>query len=172
MDERRLRRVFHFTEADLAANRGGQLSENQKNRLIAEARAEQKSARESATILFVIAAAGLAVGVTIGSIAPTALGRTLVLFFLGILWPSAWAAKGVRIIRAARTFQEPRLRAVSGRAHTKRHPDGSYGLQIGELEFDLDDNPAGAIIEGDVYALYYLEATDEILSVGYPTGQR
>ena len=59
MDERRLRKLFHFNENDLAANRRGQFSENQKQRLDAEAKQERKSARESAAILFVIAAAGM-----------------------------------------------------------------------------------------------------------------
>ena len=62
MDERRLRQFFHFTEEDLLANRRGQFSEHQKKRLSREAEAEQASARSSAVILFVIAAAALAVG--------------------------------------------------------------------------------------------------------------
>src|SRR5215212_6630704 len=105
MDERRLRKFFHFTEDDLAANRRGQFSENQKKRLDAEARKERKSARESATILVVIAAAGMAVGITIGSIAPNLTGRIAILLLMGLLWPSAWAGKGVQIIRAANALQ-------------------------------------------------------------------
>lgn len=62
MDERRLRKLFRFTEKDLDANRRGEFSENRKKRLLTEAKAEQKSAWESAMILFVVAAAGLAVG--------------------------------------------------------------------------------------------------------------
>jgi hypothetical protein len=88
MDERRLRKFFHFTEDDLLANCRGQFSENQEKRLRQEAKAEQASARSSAAILFVIAGAGLAIGLTIGSIAPTLIGRILILFFMGILWPS------------------------------------------------------------------------------------
>ena len=167
MDERRLRKFFHFTENDLDANRRGQFSEDQKKRLSQEAKAEQVSARSSATILFVIAAAGLAVGLTIGSIAPTLIGRILVFLLMGILWPAAWAGKAVQIIRAARILQEPRLRQVSGQAHIIRHEDGSYVLQVGDLEFDLDGNPSGAVMEDDEYTLYYLEATEEILSAEF-----
>jgi hypothetical protein len=64
MDERRLRKFFRFTEDDLLANHHGQFSERQKKRLSQKAKAEQASARSSAAILFVIAAAGLAVGLT------------------------------------------------------------------------------------------------------------
>ena len=87
------------------------------------------------------------------------------LFFMGILWPSVWAGKGIQIIRAARVLQEPRLRAVSGPVHIIRHEPDEYVLQAGGLEFDLDGAPAGAVIEGNEYTIHYLEATQEILSV-------
>ena len=167
MDERRLRKFFHFTEEDLFANRRGQFSEHQTKRLSQEAKAEQASARSSAAILFVIAAAGLAIGLTIGSIAPTLMGRILMFLLMGILWPFAWAAKGVSIIRSANALQEPRLRQVSGRAHIISDTDGNHILEVDELEFDLDAKPSGVIIEGDEYTIHYLEATDEILSVEY-----
>ena len=165
MDERRLRKFFHFTEEDLFANRRGQFSEHQTKHLSQEAKAEQASARSSAAILFVIAAAGLAIGLIIGSIAPTPIGRILMVLLMGILWPFVWAAKGVSIIRSANALQGPRLRQVSGRAHILKHYDESYGLQVGEREFDLEGNPSGVLMEGDEYTIHYLEATDEILSV-------
>jgi hypothetical protein len=165
MDERRLRKFFHFADDDLLANRLGQFSEGQKKRLSQEAKAEQASARDSAAILFVIAAAGLAVGLTIAAIAPTLVGRILIFLLMGILWPSMWAGKGVKIIRSAYALQEPRLCEVSGQAYVIRYPDGSHGLKVGEHEFDLDGDPSGVIVEGDKYTLYYVEATDEILSV-------
>jgi hypothetical protein len=165
MDERRSRKFFHFTEDDLLANRRGQFSEHQKKRLSEEAKAEQASARGSATILFVIATAGLAIGLTIGFIAPAGLGRILIPLLMGILWPAVWAGKGVQIIRAANILQEPRLRTVSGQVHIVHHGEGEYTLQLQGLEFDVDGNPSGAVIEGDDYTIHYLEATKEILSV-------
>ena len=165
MDERRLRTFFHFTENDLAANCHGQFSEQQRNRLSQEARTEQASARSSATIVFVIAAAGLVVGVTIGLIAPTPLGRTLIVSLMGILWPTVWVGKGLRIIRAAYALRQPRLCDVKGQAHIVRHADGSYGLIVGAHEFDVEGNPSGVMAEGDEYTLYYLEGTEEIVSV-------
>lgn len=169
MDERRLRKLFHFTEDDLPANRRGQFSELQMKRLRQEAKAEQASARSSAGILFVIAAAGLAVGLTIGSIAPTLSGRILVLLLMGFIWPLVWAGRGVRIILSARALQEPHLREVRGRVHIIRHtdPDGSseYVLQVGDLQFDVDGNPTGALAEGEECVVYYLKQTEEVLSV-------
>lgn len=167
MDERRLRKFFHFTEEDLLANRRGQLSERQKKRLGQQAKAEHASARSSATILFVIAVAGLAVGLTIASIAPASIGRTLIILLMGILWPSVWAAQGLQTIRTAYALREPRLCQVSGRAHLIRHTDGSHGLKIGAQEFDLDGNPSAVLVNGDEYTVHYVEATEEILSMEY-----
>ena len=167
MDERRLRKLFHFTEDDLRANRRGQFSEGQRKRLDQEAKAEQASARSSATILFVIAAAGLAIGLTVGSIAPSGIGRILAFSFMGILWPSVWVGKGVQILRSARILQEPRLRAVSGQVRVVNHGEGEYTMQVEGLEFDVDGNPSGAVMDGDEFTIYYLEATEEILSVEY-----
>jgi hypothetical protein len=165
MDERRLRKFFHFTEDDLLANRRGQFSEHQKKWLSQGAKAEQASARSSAAILFVIAATGLAIGLTIGSIAPALIGRILILFLMGILWPFVWAGKGVQILRSAHALQEPRLCEVSGRVYITRYGDTEYILQVEELAFDLDGDPSGVIMEGDEYRIHYLEATEEILSV-------
>ncbi len=167
MDERRLRKFFHFTEDDLRANRRGQFSEHQKKRLDQRAKAEQASARSSTTILFVIATAGLAVGLTVGSIAPPGIGRVLVFSLMGVLWPSVWAGKGVQILLLARTLQEPCLRTVSGQVRVVHHGEGEYTLQVEGLEFDLDGNPSGAVMAGDEFTIYYLEATEEILSVEY-----
>ena len=91
---------------------------------------------------------------------------------MGLLWPSVWTAKGVQIIRAAYALQEPRLCEVSGQAQVIRHPDGSHGLKVGETLFDLDGNPSGVIVTGDVYTRYYVEATEEIPSVEYSISGR
>ena len=165
MDERRLRKFFHFTEADLLANRRGEFSDEQKKRLSQHAREEQASARSSAVILFVVAAAGLAVGLTIASIAPTMIGRISIFSLMGVLWPFAWGWKGVTILLEGRKLQAPRLRQVSGPVHILHPGEAEYLLQVGEMQFDLDGNPAGAIMEGDEYTIHYLEATEEILSV-------
>jgi len=164
MDESRLRKVFHFTEDDLLNNRRGRFSIDQIKRLKAEAHRERKSAWESAAILFVVAGAGMAIGLTIGFIAPALIGRILIFLLMGILWPSVWAGKGVQIIRAANALQEPRLRQVSGRVHIARY-ENEYTVQVDGLEFDVDRNPAGALLEGDEYTIYYVEATEEIFSI-------
>lgn len=165
MDERRLRHLFHFNKNDLTANRRGQFSEGQKHRLEAEARKEQQSARQSAAILFLIAATGMATGITVGSVAPTMTGRLLMVSVMAVLWPAAWAGKGINILLGSKALQEPHLRAVSGPVHLLHQGNGNYTLQVQGLEFDIDGNPADALRENEECTIYYVEATQEILSV-------
>jgi len=167
MDERRLRKLFHFNQDDLAANRLGRFSEKQVTRLAAEARKERKSAWESAAISFVIAAAGMAVGIGIGSIAPNLPSRIAMYLFMGALWPLVWAGKGVQIILAANAWQEPRLWFVKGQVHVVHHGEGGYTIQVGGFEFDVDGNPSGVFVEEDEYTIYYVQGTEEILSVDH-----
>lgn len=167
MDKRRLQKYFVFTENDLESNRRNEFSDGQKKRLAFEARAEQKTSRDSAIILFVIALIGMALGFALGFIAPVGIGRTLLFSTMGFLWPVVWAGKGIQIIRDARALNEPALRSVSGRVHLTHLTNEDHILQLGGMEFDLEGNPSGVIIEGDELTVYYLEATEEILSVSY-----
>jgi hypothetical protein len=169
VDDRRLKKLFQFNDADLFANREGRLSENQHKRLAERARAEQKSARESSVILFVIAAGGLIFGLLIGLNAPAPWIRTLFLVLLSLIWPLAWAGRAVSILRSARSLDKDQLQSRRGRVHIIRHsdPDGGteYVLQLDDLQFDLDGNPTGVLSEGDECVVYYLKEAEEILSV-------
>jgi hypothetical protein len=165
MDERRLRRLFRFDEADLAANRRGHFSKDQIARLEEAARNERKTAWKSAAIAFVIAAAGMALGIGIGSIAPNLPGRIAMYLFMGALWPLVWSGRGIQIILAANSRQGPRLWFVKGPVRVVHHGEGGYTIQVKEFEFDVDGNPSGVFVQGDEYTIYYVDGTEEILSV-------
>jgi hypothetical protein len=167
MDETRLRRLFHFNEADLAANRHGYFSEGQMVRLDTEAQRERKSAWGSAAILFLIAAAGMAIGIILGSISPTTVGRVAMYLIMGTIWPLAWAGKGAQMILAANALSQPHLRFVRGPIQVVHHGDGEYTLQVDGIEFDVDGNPAGAFSEDEEYTIYFVQANQEILSIDF-----
>ncbi len=167
MDELRLRRLFHFSEDDLAANRRGFFSERQIARLSAEAQRERKTAWGSAAILFGIAAVGMAIGIIIGSISPTRLGQIAMYSCMGALWPLAWAGKGVQMILAANSLKEPRLSFVRGPVQVLHHGDREFTLQIDGIEFDVDGNPSGAFADADDYTIYFVDQTREILSIDF-----
>lgn len=165
MDVRRLRRLFHFNEEDLAANRRGRFSEKQLQQLYNDARSERKSAWGSAAILFLVAAAGMAIGIGLGSIAPSTLGRVAMYACMGALWPLVWAGKGIQIILNANALREPHLSFVRGPIQVVHHGDMEFTLQVNGLEFDVDGNPTGAFTENQEYTIYYAEPKREILSI-------
>ena len=169
MDDQRLKKLFQFTETDLSANRQGRLSAGQLKRLAQQAQAEQKSARESAVILFAVAAVGLALGLLFAFTAPSTGSRLFLVLLLGVLWPLAWGGRAVKILREARSLKENQLQTTRGPVHIVRHGDPSgeveYTLQVGGSEFDVDGNPSGALSEGEECVVYALKATGTILSV-------
>jgi hypothetical protein len=89
------------------------------------------------------------------------------------LWTTVWAGQAWRILREANALSKPyQVRTVKGRVHIIRHPDAhggaEYVLQIGAMEFDVDGNPTGALLEGEECVVYFLEATQEVLAVAGP----
>ena len=43
----------------------------------------------------------------------------------------------------------------------------SHASKIEGLEFYVDGNPSGTLMDRDEYTIYYVQATEEILSVDY-----
>jgi hypothetical protein len=164
MDNARLKKHFHFTDADLSANRNGRLSEPQKKRLMDEARAERKSARESATIVFVIAALGLTFGLIITVNAAVVSAKILVGLALCVLWPLGWGGGGWTILRSAPPERAGQVRWARGGVRVIRQGEDVM-LDVGGRQFDVEGDPAGALTEGEEVAVYYLDDTEEILSV-------
>ena len=164
MDDQRLKKFFHFNNNDLFANRNGRFSENQAKVLKEEIEAEQKSARESAGILAVIASLGLGAGLLIVVNAPVLAGKILIGLMLCVLWPLAWGGQAWRVLQSAPPARQDQVRAVRGRARVVRYEQDVI-LEVGERQFDLEKNPSGLIADGDELIVYYLERTEEILSV-------
>ena len=164
MDDQRLKKFFHFNNTDLFNNHNGRLSENQARRLEEELKAEQKSARESARILVVIASLGLGAGLLIVVNAPVLAGKILIGLMLCVLWPLAWGWKAWQVWMSAPAERQEQVRAVRGSARVIRYEEDVM-LEVGERQFDLEKNPSGLIADGDELIVYYLERTEEILSV-------
>lgn len=169
MNDRRLKTYFNFEEADLLANRNGRLSEKQKKRLMADARLEQKSARESAMIVFTVGAAGMATGLLIVVNAPTLAGQIIVGLLLCVVWPGVWGWKAWTVMRSSDPAGEDQIRAARGRVDVVKYEDANgsvdYVLRVDGIEFDLVNKPSGVIADGEECILYFLEKTEEILSV-------
>ena len=155
---------FKFSIADLSANRNGRLSEKQAKRVLAEARIERKSARESAAILLVVAAMGFGMGALIVVNAPILAGKILIGLMLCVLWPLAWGWKAWQVCGSALPEREEQVRAARGRVRIIRD-EHDIILELAEHQFDLEKDPAGVIDDKDEIIVFFLERTEEILSV-------
>ena len=159
-----LKKLFKFDDYDLNANRNGRLSAKQEKRLTEDARAERRSARDSAGILLVFALLGFGMGLLIVVNAPVLAGKVLIGLMLCVLWPLAWGRQAWMIWRSVPSENQGQVRAVSGRARVIR--DGQdFILEVEGRQFDLDKNPGGVIPDGVQITVYFLERTEEILSV-------
>lgn len=164
MDDARLERFFKFDESDLRANRNGRLSEKQEKKISADAKAERKSARDSMMILLVIASLGLGAGLLIALNAPTWTGRILIGLTLCLLWPLAWGGRAWAVVRSAPSARQEQVRSAKGRARILHYED-DFVLEVEGRHFDVEKNPSGVIADGDELVVFYLERTEEILSV-------
>jgi len=164
MNEQRLKKLFHFNENDLFANRNGRLSQNQKLRLTEAAREEKKAARDSAVILIVIAAFGFGMGLLIVVTAPVVEAKILIGLILCVLWPLGWGARAWRAGRTRTPEMANPVRSARGRVHIERAGD-DFILEVEGRQFDVDQDVAQAMEEGEEMYIYFSEETAEILSV-------
>jgi hypothetical protein len=165
MNEHRLKQFFKFDDTDLSANRNGRLSQEQRKKIEAETRAERISARDSAGILFVIALMGVGMGLLIVVNAPQLSAKLVIGFLLCLLWPFAWGSRVVGILKSAPPMtREEQVRVAAGPVRVSRYED-DFILEVNGHQFDLDKNSGGVIEDGEELRVYFLERTEEILSV-------
>ncbi len=166
-DEALLKEYFKFDEADLFANRSGTLTEKQRKRLADNALFSKKVFLIAGCVLFAIA------------IVPS-----IVLFFVkapaffliiwSLIWIPVWSFIGIKVIRMGRPDKKDfELKSVEGRVNivkdenynlnTKRN-DVDYELHIGGVTFDVEPDLADIMMQGDSYAVYYIQGTKDILS--------
>ncbi len=178
-EARKLRRHFKFTEADLMANRGGVLSEKQKQRIARNERGGQT--------IGVVIGAGLLLGggvFMVGTITwMGALGQMTDPLggLIWLLWGGfglafglvglAFAAGGIfMIVSQFINRGEFKLLSIRGRAHLKaghgnRYSHVYYDLYINDQEFDGNETMNKVIISGAEYIVYYIDKVEEIVSV-------
>ena len=171
MEEQKLKEYYKFDEADLNANRNGHLSEQQLKHLDDDAKAYRKNARGAGIILFVIAAAGLVGGVIMAFTAlslPDKGGRIISGLTFGVVWSFIWGKLGIRLLKPSYPIQKFSINTARGRAKIVRHEDSEgnvdFVLHVGQHTFDVDDDIADVISQGDDYAVYYLEEIEAIIS--------
>lgn len=173
MIDQQLMNYFKFDLADLEANRNGRFTEKQKARLAAEDQSSRKWSLGGGLGLIFIAAIGLA-GAIAGWIGdPDWVFRIGFGLGFGCIWPLVWGGLGWGILSNSFSKHQFKLARVQGRANIVRRESYSsehhttsvcHELHIGGQEFDVEEDLADVIMQGDEYTLYYIDGSDEILS--------
>jgi hypothetical protein len=185
MEDQSLKDYFHFDEGDLQANRNGQLSAKQRQNLLAG----QKSDRRWG----LVGGLGCGVGfLAIASIFPLVfiplgltqlqkgdMGGAIGSLIPAVIWALIWGAIGFFAIwggvNGAINKPEPlTLKSVTGPVNIvgvertsggkHHHTYIQHELHIGDQEFDVQESLAGHVMQGDTYAVYYVD-DDNVLSL-------
>ena len=181
MGDSHLMNYFKFDEADLAANRNGQLTDKQKSRLIKEDRRDRTWSVVGGGFLILIGLVGLVIAIAAGMADPDWGFRIGFGLGFGCIWPVVWGGIGVTILRRAFSKFQVQLERATGpvniikaeRTSTSTDSDGFthtshyfvYELHIGGKSFDVQPNLADIMMQGDTYAVYFTEGSEnDILS--------
>ena len=181
MTDQQLMSYFKFDEADLQANRNGQFTENQKSRLVKEDKRDRTWSVVGGSFLILIGLIGLVIAIAAGIADPDWGFRIGFGLGFGCIWPLVWGGIGIGIMsRAFSKFRVQLLRASgpvniikAERTSTSTDSDGFshtshyfvYELHIGGKSFDVQANLADIMMQGEPYAVYYTEGSEnDILS--------
>ena len=170
MDVKTLQEYFKFDNADLEANRKGRLTEKQKKRFMPKKNSEGFSIWAIGLFFLFIAGIGLFFGVTAVIQGPDLATRIIFGLSFGFIWPLVWGGIGVMIIKPSRRpVSNPRVKAERGRLKVVKHEpqDGVpyFEIKVGSHSVETDNDPTDVVSEGEEYALYYLQKTDEVVSL-------
>lgn len=173
MTEQQLMGYFKFDQEDLDANRNGRFTEKQRLRLVKEDKSSRGWGMAGGLGLMLIALVGLG-GAIFGWINDSDWGFRIGFGLgFGVVWPLVWGGLGLMFISGSLGKHQLKLASVRGRANIVRRESYSseshstsvyHELHIGGHEFDVEEDAADVIMQGQEYILYYVDSTDEILS--------
>src|SRR5512143_2501854 len=174
MIDAQLMSYFKFDQDDLYANQSGRFTEKQRAHIIAKDKEQRGSSRGWGIFLMLVGLLGLVIAIVAGIATPDWGFRIGFGIGFGVIWPLAWG--GLGYLLAADSFKKHdfKLAMVRGRANIVReeHYNSSshtrsisYELHIGGHDFTVSGDTADVIFQGEEYIIYYVESTDEILSV-------
>ncbi len=169
MKEQSLQEYFEFDEADLEANRKGQLSEKQLKQVVVDTRPRLGFEMLIGSALFLVAGVGLLAGVKAIYSGSNMIERIVFGFFFGLVWPYVWAKMGLALINFSRPKKIVRVMAERGRLKFVHHNEPDivpyYELSVGGRKIEVEDDLSGLIVQRGMYAVYYLERTKGLLSI-------
>lgn len=173
MYEQELGKYFVFDQADLEANRRGQLTDKQKKYLSDDTRYARIVRLGCGVICFALAlfiplaslvgslVAGQALGLALRNLVPS-LALTGILALMGVLI-LAWMFRqsGVKSAVVLRQASGPINIVAVERRHDLEHPVYiAHELHIGEVAFDVKEEVGSLLRQGEPYTLYYTQNPD------------
>ncbi len=173
MIDAQLMSYFKFDQDDLYANQQGRFTEKQMAHITEKDKADRRSGRRWGFFLMGIGLLGLVVAIAAGISSDSWGFRIGFGLGFGVIWPLVWGGLGYMIAADSFGKHDFKLCSVQGRANIVRseHYNSSththsvsHELHIGGHEFIVDESLADVIFQGEEYAIYYVERTDEILS--------
>lgn len=156
---------FDFDEPELYANRNGRLTQRQLETLKADDASTNAFARNVGIALIVGSLIGMGILFRKISFDASLFGLA------GCLAPILIGAFFIRIGMKKPSFTlvkaEGRVNFVIEKSYsaTLERETSAYVMHIGEASFEVESEAAGFIQQGDVYCVYYIEETDQIMSL-------
>ena len=163
MDDQALRDYFAFDEVDLAANRKGEFSEKQKQKIAQEyqdnTNAGLKTGLPTAVLAFILLLVNILFFKKLGSDAIATIVFMLVCGGLGFA--------GLRSAYKTRKidFSKFGIEKVSGPVRIEFGNDGDCFVYIGNERFEVDEELAGSMKQGAIYTFYLESREKNIFSV-------
>ena len=172
-----LMKYFQFDADDLHANKGGRFTDKQRVRLVALDKSRRKARLVIGIILAVVAAIGPIIYIVGAMNTSDPAFRIAFGIGFGLIWPLIWGLIAFGLIRGAAGKTTFKVANVRGRANIvaresrstdsqgHSHTSIYHELHIGGVTFGVSRDIADVIFQGDEYAVYYVEATQDIISL-------
>jgi hypothetical protein len=165
--DKELQKYFDFDEADLFANRSGVLTSKQRERIEDNSQFTRKLFLIAGIVVF-------GIGILPSIILFFSKAETWFLIIWSIVWISACSFAGIKVIRMGSPDRKDfDLKSVEGKVnivkednynYTTKQRAVDYELHIGGVRFDVVSELADIMMQGDSYAIYYMEGTKDIVS--------
>ncbi len=174
MLDAQLMSYFKFDQDDLYANRQGCFTDKQMAHIIATDKADRKANRGWGIALMAIGLLGIVVAVVVGLSTDSWAFRIGFGLGFAVIWPLAWGGFGWLLAGDSFKKHDFKLAQVQGRANIVRaesynastHTRSVWNeLHLGGHDFTVREDIADVIFQGEAYTIYYVDSTDEILSV-------
>jgi hypothetical protein len=176
MQDQKLMEYFKFDEADVEANRNGQFTDKQKAVLIEENKNDNILRVIGGIVLLVIIAVVIYVCVSVFFQSTNMTGKFDTVF-IGLIVVLMLGLFAVRTFRHAFAKFQVKLQRVEGPVNivkeerSSTRTDGTtshyyvYEMHVGDGTFQVNSDLAGIMMQGDTYAVYYTQGSEnDILS--------